>query len=1106
MVCPKYLTLSIIFRAIPEPLVIRRLCLTEMEDPTAKSRGFPETDCKGDLINMLTPYRSRLLATTLLVSAALTANTAQAQDANPANQPKTGVQSTDPAAPAAGVSSQESAPPADLNSQGDIVVTGSLISNPALISSSPVSVIGQEEINLRQTNTAEQILRDLPGAVPSIGQQVNNGNGGAAFADLRGLGNFRNVVLLDGARIVPSSVVGRVDLNNIPLSLIERVDTLTGGAATTYGADAVSGVINFITRSDFSGMELNLSKGITERGDGPTTRADLTLGANFDDGRGNAVLSVGYQNSDPIYQGARRISFNNYTSTSGGRGGSGTTVPGRFTVGTAFNAIQPEAGTLRPYVGSRDGFNFNPYNVFQTPFKRYNIFAAGHYDVADNIQVYSRGMFSKNTVNTVIAPSGLFSTAALIPVSNPYLPSAARATFCANNPAYAFPGGGTPVSVGRALTPAECSAAATATSLSDPNFRAFTTTIGRRATEFGPRLSEFTTQVFDYRAGVKVGITESINLDLTGAYGESENRQNQQGYVLTSRARTALFATNTASCLAASPAVTGVDSRGLPIVLVAGGAGTNGGTGCVPLNIFGADGSITPDQQPYLTADSGTRQFSSLGQARALLSGDFGTSLPWASEPIGFAVGSEYRKYRGSQSADTLSQTAGELGGAGGAVLNFSGGYEVVEGYGELIAPLIADKPLFQSLTVEAGIRYSAYKVFTSGEPTYNTTTYKGGGSWEPFDGLKIRGNYQRAVRAPNIAELFSPPSVALTNLATDPCQRLLPTTNANLRAVCLAQGAPTASIGSILPPTAAQANGTFSGSLALRPETSDSYTLGIVLQPKNFIPGLSITVDYYNISIRNAISQPLPGDAIAACFGNITAASATDPNCTAIQRNPVTGGLDGDPATTGGLNFTPSNQGRILTDGIDLGVNYRHDFGFTKLNLSFLGNWTSRSKFKATEFSVYRECVGLYSTNCGSPGSAGPSSSAGSLQPEFTWNQRTTLTFGPADVSLLWRHIDAMKVEDGVVAFAGTIASGALAGETVDFGRIKAYNYLDLATRIGVNDNLDFTLTVTNLLDKDPPIVGGTIGSTSFNSGNTYPSTYDALGRRFTVGARIKF
>src|ERR671920_85691 len=164
---------------------------------------------------------------------------------------------------------------------------------------------------------AEELLRDLPGAVPSIGSAVNNGNGGASFADLRGLGNFRNLVLLDGGRVTPSSFVGRVDLNNIPLALVERVDTLTGGAATTYGADAVSGVINFITRSDFAGMEIGASNQITQRGDGHIFRVDATVGANFDDGRGNAVLSVGYQHADPVYQGARFFSRNTYTSTTG---------------------------------------------------------------------------------------------------------------------------------------------------------------------------------------------------------------------------------------------------------------------------------------------------------------------------------------------------------------------------------------------------------------------------------------------------------------------------------------------------------------------------------------------------------------------------------------------------------------------------------------------------------------------------------------------------------------------------------------------------------------------------------------------------------------------
>lgn len=1035
---------------------------------------------------MVNRYRTRLLASTLLVGAAIASNPAFAQDA--------------------GIATQATAAPEEATT-GDIVVTGSLIRNPNLIASSPVSVIGQEEISLRQTNTAEQILRDLPGAVASIGSAVNNGNGGSSFADLRGLGNFRNVILLDGNRITPSSTVGRVDLNNIPLALVERVDTLTGGAATTYGADAVSGVINFITRQDFSGLEASVSNQITEKGDGAYFRADLTIGANFDDGRGNAVISVGYQQADPVYQGARKFSLNNYTSTSGGVGGSGTTVPTRFSVAglapggqwlnpptntipnPAFvsgnRQINPTTGALGPVTN----FNFNPYNVFQTPFERFNIYAAGHYEVSDNVEVYSRGLFSKNTVSTIIAPSGVFGSVLSIPFSNPYLPAAARQTFCNNNPTFTAAG----VQVAQ-LTAAQCSAAAAATSITDPNFRYFNVATNRRTTEVGPRLSDYTTTIFDYRAGVKVGITQSIGLDVSGSYGESENTQTIQNYVLTSRARSAAFATNTTTCLGGAP----------------GGADIAAGTGCVPINLFGPEGSISPSQVSYLTADSTSSNRSSLAQARALLSGDLGVSSPWAGDAIGFAVGAEYRKYKASQASDTLSQSPGELGGSGGAAPTFEGGYQVYEGYGELIVPLIADKPLFESLTVEGGLRYSSYKVDAVGSPSYDTWTYKAGGSWEPVSGVKFRGNYQRAVRAPNINELFSPVATALTNLSYDACAGAAPVTNANLRAVCLAQGAPAASIGSIQKPTSSQANFTGGGSLDLRPEKSDSYTVGIVLQP-NFVPGLSISVDYYNISIKDAISQPTAGDAYNMCFGDqagtgITATSAASLACTVIRRNPATGALDGDPATTPGLLIMPSNAGTILTDGIDLSVNYRRDLGFAKLNLGFIGNWTNRSKFQATPISDVRSCVGLYGQNCGSPGSAGPSSSAGSLQPEYAWNQRTTLTFGVFDFSLLWRHISKMQVEPGVTTFEGTIGSGALAGKDVNFGKIPSYDYFDIALRASVGEHLDLTFTVMNMFDKDPPIVGGTVGSTTYNSGNTYPSTYDALGRRFAVGARLKF
>ena len=247
-------------------------------------------------------YKGSLLATTVIAGMSFTtAAFAQVVTTPPTNVQGTGVPApADAATPEAGVQSTEAAGPAEPTSSADIVVTGTLIRNPNLVASAPVTVVGQEEIRLKQSNVAEEVLRSIPGVVPSIGSNVNNGNGGASYVNLRGLGSNRNLVLLDGTRIVPADLVGRVDLNNIPLALVDRVDVLTGGASSTYGADAVGGVVNFITRSDFAGVELTASEQITERGDGNIFRTDLTIGANFDDGRGNAVMSIGYQEADGV--------------------------------------------------------------------------------------------------------------------------------------------------------------------------------------------------------------------------------------------------------------------------------------------------------------------------------------------------------------------------------------------------------------------------------------------------------------------------------------------------------------------------------------------------------------------------------------------------------------------------------------------------------------------------------------------------------------------------------------------------------------------------------------------------------------------------------------
>lgn len=977
----------------------------------------------------------------------------------------------------------------ELTSEPVIVVTGSLIANPNLERSAPVNTTGEEEIELLQSNTAEEILREIPGVVPSIGSAVNNGNGGAATVNLRGLGSNRNLVLIDGNRVVPSGLGGVFDLNNIPLALVERVDVLTGGASTTYGADAITGVVNFILKKDFSGLEIAASQQITEEGDGNVFRVDATMGANFDDGRGNAVFGIGYQEADPVFQGDRDISLASIESYEGVAGGSGTSVPSRFSVpGVGTLQLNPATGQL---VDTFQRYNFNPSNIFQTPFERFNIFGSANYEVSDAVEVYTRGIFSKQTVSTIIAPSGAFGIAVQIPLSNPFLPDGARSTFCANNDS-------DPTTPGvQTLTTAECAAAATATDPSDPAYREITTNIARRSVEAGNRTSDFTTQLFDYRLGLRGDITDTISWDVSGAYGESERRQTIGGYVLNSRTRQSLLTTT--------------DPSGNFVC-------QDTSNGCVPTNFFGPAGSISRESVEFLVEESSSFVNATLAQARAIVSGDVGVAVPFAVDPIAFAVGGEYREYTAEQGADSLAQS-GDLGGAGGATPSIEGGYNVYEAIAELIVPLIQDRPFFNDLTIEGGVRYSSYSIDAEGNPGFDTWTYKAGGTWEPFDGFGIRGTYARAVRAPNISELFSPQQVALTNLGVDPCATfqtdgdLVPGRPAGgptgeLRAICLAQGAQPFNVDAIQQPVSGQVNATFGGNINLQPEKSDSYTIGAIVQP-GFFPGFTLTVDYYNIKIEDAITSPTPGDVIAACFGadlyNPPAGASTTPACTSIERDPQDGDLSGDPNAFGGLPAPLSNSGSLETDGIDIVANYTRDLGGVGLNLGFNGNYTFNSKFNAfvaSPLSINRDCTGFYSTNCGS------------LQPKFQFAQRTTLTFADnVDISLLWRHISSFEqepldVEAGGPFFNGTIPADTpgVGGQEEDFGTIPAYNYFDLSGRFGVSENAVLTITIQNLFDKKPPIVGNNAGSTTYNSGNTFPSTYDALGRRYAVGMRLTF
>jgi outer membrane receptor protein involved in Fe transport len=1008
-------------------------------------------------------FKNKLLTTSLLVGTSMLATPAFAQT----QQPVAGEDANTPAVTTQ-ADPQVQEDQANVSSESEIVVTGTLIRNPNLVSSSPVNVVNEAEITLRAPNNAEELIRRIPGVSPGIGSQVNNGSNGTNSVDLRGLGTQRNIVLLDGNRIVPTLANGIVDLNVIPVALISRVDVLTGGASTTYGADAVSGVVNFITNRSFSGIDARAAYKVTERGDGQSHRVDLTLGGNFADDRGNAVISFGYTKVEPVYQ-TRPFALFGVSPTNGRASGSSrTSTPTTIDFGGG-NLAQLNPGATA-FVPQYEGFNFNPYNIFQTPLERKSAYGAVTYDAADGIEVYARGIFSQNEISSIIAPSGIFGNELIVNANNPYLTPALRDQICTFN--------------GIAL-----GATCTGRTGSTEDTGLVLPAVYRRLVELGPRIGNYQNTVYDARAGVRFDVTEATNLDLSVSYGKSEQINTNSGYVLNSRVQQALIATSTTACTVTTAS-------------------------CVPLNLFGVTGSITPAQVAFLQGEATIAIDTQLQQARAIYSGDIGFSAPWASNPVSFALGGEYRRYTYDRNPDARSQDPSELGGAGGATLPFTGGYNVKEAFAELIAPIASDRPFFDELTLEAGIRYSDYSIDAPTNPAFDTTTWKVGGTYQPVEGFRIRGNYQRAVRAPNIGELFAPVVTGLTSLSVDPCAGAAPTTNATLRAVCLAQGAPASTIGLIPNPTSGQPNGTGGGNPLLSPEKANTFTVGAVLTPRNLLPGFSASLDYYKIKITDAITAPTPGDAIGACFN---ALSATNPACLVIRRNPVSGGLSGPTGTVAGLLLTTQNTGRLSTDGFDFTANYDRDLGPARLGLNFAGNYTRSLKFQSQPGSVNRDCVGFFSPNCGP--------SLGQLQPKFSFTQRTSLGFGAATLSLLWRHIGKMTYEglaDDFVArgftpanrflFVGTVtnqgpARSALAGRSFDFNRIDAFNYFDLNAQFDIERRFQLTVGVQNLFDKQPPIIGspGT-GSTTANSGNTFPSTYDTLGRSYSASVRVKF
>jgi outer membrane receptor protein involved in Fe transport len=948
----------------------------------------------------------------------------------------------------------------------EVVVTGSRISVPNQVSISPVTFVSALDVAQTGVTRVEDLLNELPQIFASQGANISNGSTGTATVDLRGLGSKRTLVLVNGLRLGPGDprTGGSSDINMVPAEMIDSIEVLTGGASSTYGADAVGGVVNFKLNDHFEGVKIVADAGIYNHknvntdgvedaiaasgfqqapstvNEGAQKSVAFIAGLNSGDGKGNATFFATYRNVAAVLQG--KYSYSDCTLNSGfatsnsGKfscGGSSTSFPGRFrTVGAGAppsdNTIGPN-GSLIPW---NDSFlyNFGAINFFQRPDERYTAGAFLHYDFNEHATVYANTMFMDDKSLAQIAASGAFFAQFAVNCANPFLSGQELAAWC---------GGST---------------AGETTNLF----------VGRRNVEGGGRIDDLEHTDWRVVVGVKGKIVDGWDYDASWQHSIVNLAETQENFFSTKKIDNALNVVQTATGPQCIVAVNNTDAK------------------CVPYNIFSL-GQVTPAALAYLQVpgiqtgniDSTMADFNVTGDL-----GKYGVQLPTAGSGLKVNIGAEWRDVTEVTTPDEEFQT-GDLAGIGGDILPTSGGIISREIFTEGRLPLIEDHFLAESLAVEAGYRYSDYNL------GFKTNTYKFGVEYSPIRDVRLRASFQRAVRAPNVTELFTPLSVILDG-NTDPCAGTAAQLVAKgiTVAQCVAAGVPAAAFGTVIPNNANQYQGKVGGNPALQPETALTSSFGIGWTP-SFVPGLRLQIDYFDIKIENVITT-IGGSGI------LTQCVQSGQFCDLIHRdanNSVWLSQDGY------VNDPLLNIGQFETRGIDLDLSYGFDVGPAgKIRTSLVGTYVDEYIVtpQASKPSTAFNCAGLFGDIC--------SSSAATGNPIFRWRHTFRTTWSTPwqglDVTASWRYFSAMKLDAlspqaNLSQAPGTVANGGIASTDA---AIKAYNYLDLSAAVRLADKITFRVGVNNVFDKDPPIIGGSNLPGVVGNGNTFPQVYDALGR----------
>ncbi|MGE7206031.1 TonB-dependent receptor domain-containing protein [Sphingomonas sp. NPDC019816] len=927
-------------------------------------------------------------------------------------------------APATDTGADVTTAPAAAQGTGEIVVTGSRIASRTLQTAAPVAVVGQEEFQLSGSVNVESVINTLPQVIPGSTAFSNNPGGGVSTLNLRNLGSQRTLVLVNGRRWVSFDTSQVVDLNTIPSFLLEGIDVVTGGASAVYGSDAVAGVVNFRLRNNLNGVLAGGQYGITERGDGRRYEAYVAIGGDLGD-RGHATVYGEYYNRDSIFQGARDFSRNalgeNDDSTALIPAGSSTTPFGRVT--STYAAADCPAGNVFCSPGAY--FTAPGVSRRRTPTDLYN-YAVDNYLMVPQERYLIGGYADYEFKDGHTAY--LEATFVNNRVANELAPTPVTGTFNVNINSVASFLSANDVAALRTLD----GIAATGNTVGDG---VVPLAIQRRINEAGRRNSLDERSAFRLLTGVRGDITDWLNYDAYYSYARTRNANVQRGNISRSAFQAGLNGTAT------------------------------------PINIFGP-GTLTPAMLDQITILAQNGDTSVLQVANASVSGSL-FNLGLGGEDIGFALGGEYRKMSSEFIPDTALSSGDVIGfNAGDAT---AGSYNVKEVFGEIRVPILADKPFFHRLELHGAGRYSDYSLAAVG----GVWTYAGDFTWAPARDIMFRGQYQRAVRAPNVGELFGGQATGFYQ-AIDPCAQASAATNATIRNLCVATGVPAAAVGSNTVQLNQQIQATVGGNPDLQQETSDSYTAGVVLTP-SFVPGLSIRVDYFNIKVDNTISQLGGGvaNAINLCYNVIQ--NVNSAYCQAFQgtRNAL-GQLDGTTAP----QILNANVGRLQVEGVDFAADFNTRLGFsllggseTRLSAMLQGTYTARSNLTPVQDlpNEVNRCAGKFGLTCITPVS------------KWKWTSRVSLLDGPSTISMRWRHLSSVRDDDDATTFF--------------VERIPAYDVFDLSFSFDVNNNMNWSFGINNLFDKQPKVLG-----LNQEQANTYPGVYDVLGRDFFVAVRFNF